>query len=415
MLLRTTRFVTLAIVLVGVLAPLRASGQALPRARVRLPEGAAKLEIPFELYRRWMLVPVSVEGSRTLAFILDTGAPITVLASLELGQSMPLEIIGEALLQGAGDGPGAKVAVAGDVHMTVGTLDITGAPMAVGLPSDAIAGTDGIIGGAIFDNLVVEVDWLASSLILHDPNGYNYEGGGSVLPLTKLPSGHLMTTAHISVAGEPGVPVALVVDTGAGHALSIEIDGIEGLRLPDKLLEDLVIGWGSNGVVRGDIGRVASLELGDLRLRQVVTSFPDNSPWSRIGDNNGTTLQGNLGAQALHRFRVIFDVPHGRLILEPNDVFDEPFDFDHAGLALTPWAPHTGTVIVADVVADSPAAEAGIESGDQITSIGDVPVSGLSTDEVRDLLGGRPGDTLRLTLQRDGNTLERMLTLRPLI
>lgn len=408
MLLRTIRFVTLAIVLVGGLAPLRASGQALPRARVRLPEGAAKLEIPFELYRRWMLVPVSVEGSRTLAFILDTGAPITVLASLELGQSMPLTIIGEALLEGAGDGPGAKVAVAGDVHMTMGTLDITGAPMAVGLRSDAI-------GGAIFDNLVVEIDWLTRSLMVHDPDGYRYEGGGSVLPLTKLPSGHLMTTAQISVAGEPGVPVALVVDTGAGHALSIEIDTIDGLRLPDKLLEDLVIGWGSNGVVRGDIGRVATLELGDLRLSQVVTSFPDNSPWSSIGDNNGTTLQGNLGAQALHRFRVIFDVPHGRLILEPNDVFDEPFGFDHAGLALTPWAPHTGTVIVADVVADSPAAEAGIERGDQITSIGDVAVSGLSTDEVRDLLEGRPGDTLRLTLQRGGNTLKRMLTLRPLI
>ncbi len=401
--------------LICALTPATAHAQALPQARVALPAGAVSVEIPFEMYRHWLLVPVRVQGSEPLSFILDTGAPITVLASMELGLTLPFQIIGNVVIGGAGGGEAATVPVAGDVELSIGDLHISGAPVAIGLGTDKIAGADGIIGGPIFQQLVVEIDWYRQVLIVHDPATYVYSGDGSVLQLRTMASGHLMTTARVSVAGEEPVAVTLVVDSGAGHALSIEVETVDGLRRPARTLDDVLIGWGSNGAARGAIGRVSSLELGDHRLRGVVTTFPDNSPWSRIGDMQGVRLHGNLGSQVLQRFRVIFDVPHGRLILEPNASFGEPFGFDHAGLALTPWSPGAEAVTIADVVADSPAAEAGLEVGDEITAIGAQAVLGLSADDIQELLEGEPGDKLYLTVRRQGDTFERVLTLRPLI
>jgi len=64
-----------------------------------------------------------------------------------------------------------------------------------------------------------------------------------------------------SVTDAEGVTraVQLVVDTGAGHALSLELDDAARARLRDGLVTDTVVGWGANGPLRGDIGRVRAL------------------------------------------------------------------------------------------------------------------------------------------------------------
>jgi hypothetical protein len=405
---------TLALAL-AILGPASAVAQEIPRATVRLPEGADHAVVPFDLYRRWMMVPVTVEDSPPLRFILDSGAPITVLASLELGQTLPLQIIGQAQIGGAGSGAATEVYVAGDVSMRVGPIDIAGASLAVGLGADALGGADGVIGGPIFENFAVEIDWVDQKLILHDPERWSPAADLSVLPLRPTRTGHLATTVQLSIAGEPPVAVELFLDTGAGHALSLEAGGLPELAAPDHRLENLLIGWGANGPVYGDIARTASLQLGDYRLEHVVTTFPSSAAWSRIGAEQGEPIFGNLGVQVLYRFRTVIDVPNRRLLLTPNEFYDRPFAFDQAGMALLPGDPGAAAITVADVVDDSPAAQAGVRIGDEILSIEGRPVSTIAPEEVQSLFEGPSGRLLRVTFRRGEEVFEAPLELRPLI
>ena len=41
---------------------------------VSFPAGKNYVEVPFETERNWIIIPVSVNGSRPLRFVLDTGA-----------------------------------------------------------------------------------------------------------------------------------------------------------------------------------------------------------------------------------------------------------------------------------------------------------------------------------------------------
>ena len=67
-------------------------------------------------------------------------------------------------------------------------------------------------------------------------------------------------------------------------------------------------------------------------------------------------------------------------------------------------------LIVGEVAGDSPAAAAGLHTGDIITAIDGEPVAGVKA--LREAVGARkPGDTLRLSILRDGETHEIGATL----
>ncbi len=72
-------------------------------------------------------------------------------------------------------------------------------------------------------------------------------------------------------------------------------------------------------------------------------------------------------------------------------------------------APGQG-VLVADVVKGSPAEEAGIQAGDVIVSVDDVPVG--STDELQtEIMYRSPGDVVQIGIVRDGESLTIPVTL----
>lgn len=65
-----------------------------------------------------------------------------------------------------------------------------------------------------------------------------------------------------------------------------------------------------------------------------------------------------------------------------------------------------GGFFVERVTAHSPAAEAGMRAGDRLVSVDGVAIDALSLDELSERLRGDAGSTLRLTVERDGETLD---------
>jgi len=70
-----------------------------------------------------------------------------------------------------------------------------------------------------------------------------------------------------------------------------------------------------------------------------------------------------------------------------------------------------GFVRIVSPIDDTPAAEAGIEAGDLIIRLGDTPVKGMVLRDAVDIMRGKPGTDLDLTILRDGEDKPLKITL----
>lgn len=97
--------------------------------------------------------------------------------------------------------------------------------------------------------------------------------------------------------------------------------------------------------------------------------------------------------------------------LDPHSDYLTPEDFEDlrestsgefGGLGIEISLDDTGFVRVVAPIDDTPAYRAGMQSGDLITQIDDTPVKGMTISDAVNLMRGRPGTDVTLTVSREG-------------
>ena len=329
----TKRYRALLVLLAWLFIPTGTNAQMMrqpPVPELRFPTAKNVVEIPFEVESGYVVLPISVNGSRPLRFVLDTGASGAIIYKTET-DAPNLKIAGEARIRGAG-GSGAvtTVPVAEAVSFKLGDIELVNGDLAI-LSSGR--GHDGVIGRPVFANLVVEIDWEKQVVRFYEPAKFKYAGSGVVLPLTFDAGGRPYTTGSVVVAGEQKIPVKLVVDTGGSHILSLDVGSHPGIELPEGATKT-VLGRGVSGEITGHSGRIRALDFAGLNFKDVPTTFPDSS--SGTAGLNGR--QGNLGSGILRRFNITYDYSRQQMILEPNKFARNPFGTAAPLAAGTPFA-----------------------------------------------------------------------------
>ncbi len=290
----------------------------MPLPTLNFPAGKTVVEVPFEVESGLMVIPISINGSRPFRYVFDTGASGAIHFDPAIVDALNLKIGGEIQVRGAGGGGAMSAArVAESVNFNVGGIELLNGHLSLG---GVRGGLSGAIGRPIFANLVVEVDWEKRVIRFYDPAKFNYAGPGIVLPLTFDNGGRPYTMASVAVAGEKRTSVKLVVDSGASHALSLDVGSTPEIILPEGAVK-AVLGRGASGEVTGHTGRVSTVEFGGQTFKNVPTSFPDSS--SGTAGLNGR--HGNLGSGILRRFKVIYDYSRDQMILEPNKFTSSAF------------------------------------------------------------------------------------------
>lgn len=393
---------------VGVLAA-GAATAASPSGRAGASESRIAT-VPFQLVHNKILIPVRVNGSAVYDFVLDTGSPVMLLAAPELAGAMRLERGRKLTMHGAGKGKPPEAWRSGEATLTVealgGRVELGREPIFVLAENPSFGAyvgvrSYGIVGRALFDRFVVAIDFDRRLLELFDPDSFVYRGDGEVIPL-RLVGGHPHCEGVLVLRNGDRRRLDLVVDSGAGSALTVIEDGHGGLPAPASAVPRR-LGKGLNGEIRGVMTRMPRLELGSFALSDVVTAFAPRR--SGIAPR----AQANLGADVLRRFRVVFDYRQRRMILEPGATFGEPFDTDMSGLLLRAEGTELDQLIIEQVREGSPAALVGIEAGDELVAMEGRPVT---LEQAIELLRTRDGYVLPLTLDRDGRKLEKQLTLK---
>jgi hypothetical protein len=369
--------------------------------------------IPFRLVNQHIELPIMVNEQGPFHLTLDTGMPSQEIGLHDSGKVDALHL---AYLDGAnlkvsgagGSGEAKSARVATGLSCRMGGLEILDAGAIILPPIPGFAAySDGVIGALLFRHFTVTVDNDRSVVILRRPGSYRPPEGAAIIPFTGEHPAPFVE-AKVRVGEGESVPVNLVVDLGATHAVSLNEKEGGGIAAPRSAIATR-IGRGLSGPLMGRVGRIRALELGGLTLTDVVSTFPDKEYRSPRGMDS---RDGNLGNGALNRFNVTFDYAAGRMVLQPARRFTEPFEWDMSGMQAEPA--RDGSIRVNTVLVGSPAAEAGIQENDVVSRIGGVKVDAGSYFELREKLR-KDGDAIAVELQRDGKTIEVSLKLRRLI
>lgn len=382
-----------------------------PAPKVRFVSGKSSLKIPFELSRNLILMRASVNDSAPLWFIFDTGADSSVIDA-QLAKTLHLKPSGKDSSNGAAGtvealifkGISLRFPNVEALNQTIGALplDFLSSPFGRKI--------SGVIGYDIIKEFVVEVDYASQIINLYEPGSYQYSGAGEALPITleeNLPFIH----ASIGVEGRPALDGKFELDTGSTGAILFNTPFVNKHQLLKSVPKTKQVnsgGVGGSGLAFG--GRLKGVRLGRSAFENLVARFFQGTS----GDNASAKYDGLIGGEIFHRFTVTFDYSRRRMMLEPNAHFSEPFEEDMSGLDLATEGDNFSTVVVNEVEANSPAAEAGMQDEDIITAIDGHLTAEFTLDKIRKMFM-QDGREYLLSLKRGGKVVQTKLKLRRLI
>jgi len=391
-----------------------ARGQFVVQDTAFFTSKAKKVKIPFKLVHNLIVIPVQINDSKPLNFILDSGVNSTIITQLSYSDSLSLNNYNKITVQGLGEGMQLEALISRgngifmrgikgeNQEVYVLLEDIFNLSTRMGMT------VHGIIGYDVFKNFIVKINYSSQVLTLYRPD--------TELRIPKKAEVHELhiedckayVFANLKQYNGDSVQVKLVVDTGASHSLSLYLPTHEKLKLPPKVME-AYLGRGLSGDINGKIGRVNGMSLGRYEFADLPASYPDEAA-IRVA-LNVANRNGNLGSDILKRFTVIFDYPHNRLILLPNHKYKQPFNYNLAGFEVSTPMPGLQVYVVSNVAKNSAAQKAGIEPGDQLMSINGQNCHEMDLSQILNELEGRPGQQLRLNFQRDSKPFKVTLTL----
>lgn len=363
-----------------------------------------RAHIPMQIQRNLLVVNVMLNGYGPFNFLLDTGVATSIITSPTLADSLRLRHGQVFRITGAGgsdtglqayQADSVRVGLAGVVAdympLLVLSQDVLNLSGYVGTP------IHGILGSELFRSFVVTLRPEGGYLVVTRPDAFRAPKGRlwSSLPLS-LENNKAYFTAPVQLTDSLTLPLKLVLDTGASHALSVELDSDPRLRAPaQRLSTDL--GRGLTGVVQGFLGRVPHLQLGRYSLPNVLTSFPNSADVHRRID---VQRNGNVGYELLKRFSLVIDYPHQRLLLRPNQQFRDAFEHDMCGIEFLATGSDLRRFIILRVMPNSPAAAAGLEPEMELVSINLIPASFFNLTQLSRIMHSEDGRNLLLLLRR---------------
>jgi hypothetical protein len=347
---------------------------------------ARSTTLHFELIDDHIILPVSINGSEPLSFVLDSGAAATVILESHGTKVLPLELGAELPVSGVGTGPDPVARIVADTDLSLGSVRLEGLSV-IYLPLASVpffenldeVYFDGVIGAPFFERFVVEIDYDQQLISFSEPGSVaaridQHSADWQELPL-QIQSGVPYLVTNISTGSERSVEVKLLVDTGYRGPVSLTPDTHKDIEEPLEYFS--MVSQGLSGDVEIKVGMSESLSVGGFVLNDVPVSYSIAGGESENGSN------GLIGNEVLSRFNLVFDYPNKRLFVSPNQHFAEPISADRSGLLIRP---HQLGAVVKSVATDSAGEGSELRVDDIIVSLDNKPMTRSNITELKRLL-----------------------------
>jgi hypothetical protein len=368
------------------------------------PSASSQHSVSFENVLGMTYVHASVNGSRPLTMVLDSGASYSVLQP-KIGAELNLKAGGREQATGLGANAtlqmvrGATVRFAGET-LTEQTISML--PLDF-LESEGGHETDGALGFNIFLKFDILENYGTNRVTLIPPAEFNAPKGYTSIPVIVSGNNALVQLTVGATDGKPVKGLFLIDSGGMGNIVLRKtfVDANPALQ-PKKLfgIPSVTAVGGRLDIASGALGL---LGFGDYSMHDLQATF------LRTENPGFPAVAGLLCTGILRRFDVIFDFPHAKLWLKPNANFDKPIVAGvGSSILLKVKPPLYDVVLVRDVISGSPAAHAGVRPGDRIVRIrvgAGKSLEATSLAQVYKALA-KPGEHVTLYLIRDSNHIK---------
>lgn len=364
-----------------------------------------KISFDFEFVNNLIIIPLVINNSDSLFFILDTGLNIAVLTELSMGDSLALNYTKQVKLGGLGQGKSIDA-----LHSYGNTFRISGVQgnfqhiyiilqNVFNLSSMLGTRVHGLIGYNLFKDFIVEINYEKKNITLHRPETYKmrYRRHSITLPIILDNTKPYIYTTIVQENGAR-IRVKLLLDTGASHALWLDINSDPELKKPE-FVKSSYLGTGLNGEINGEIGRINSLEINDFIFKEPIAVYPDSSSAAAAFGMDGRN--GSLGSEILRRFNLVIDYPHNQITLTPNKFLKDPFKVNRTGIEIIAPIPGFSYFTISSLRKDSPGKMAGLKPGDILVSVNNKSINFLSLEDVYSIFEGKPGKKIKMVVKRN--------------
>lgn len=404
--------------------------------------GDKPLSFKFDLVNHLVLVPVTINGIE-FSFLLDTGVKETILfANTE--DSLYLHNQNKIIFQGIGIDEGVEGIISTGNVVDVGSAVVDSLHWIYVVQGDDLdissnvgVGINGILGSRFFSSFPVKVDYVKSRITMYPP-GFDYSREVrryEAIPID-IENDRPYVKGDIQVDND-WIDGKLLLDMGNTDPLMLFSFLLPDFEIKEPYVEEY-IGRGFNGAIYGKRNKVRRISLHGIELNYPIVAYPDSNAVFMARLVSGRI--GSVGNQILQRFHVLMDYGQKRIYLRKNKYFRKPFQLNMAGLDLK----HDGMVWVKEMISveslnpdrrglnsqdqgvkinlsndrfqykfalkpnyiiagmrkDSPAALAGVQEGDILMRINGSRASNLTLAKILEKLRTKPGDEVRLLLQR---------------
>lgn len=370
--------------------------------------GMNSIKLPVEVQNNIVLLPLRINGSFEMNFILDTGVKTTILTEPMVADFIELDSLSRVRVRGLGEGEAIDAHLARNVSISMPGVNGSGINLLV-LPEDLISYSGmfgrpvyGIIGYEIFNQFVVEINYDQKYIRLTNPFHFKPKKNRRwrSFPIEIHRSKPYVQAKLVDFRGE-SVEANWLLDTGASMAVSLFDDE---MPIPTQSVETF-LGQGLSGFVYGKLGRSRSFHLGPYAFESVITGYPDSSSLGHLPFTSDSVWYGNIGAEIISRFRIIFDYRNNRIQVKKNSTYRSPFDYNVSGIEVLSFGSNYDRYVISYVRPDSPAARAGLRVEDELISLNGSPVVGLQMDELYGNLSRREGRMIQMKIRREGKVM----------
>jgi hypothetical protein len=368
--------------------------------------GAAETTVPFQLINNHIYADVSVNGSKPMPFIFDTGGHD--ILTPETAKALNIGAEGHLTSTGGGEGT-AQTGLAKADTITVGGATLRNQPVSTlqfGPPGVEGIHEAGMIGYEFFARFITRFDYGRRTITFIDRNRFDPKDAGTAVPM------RLYHQFPEVLGSYDGIPGRFGIDTGSRMALMLTgpFAAAHDIRAGVKRGAEALTGWGVGGPSRSFVFRGGALKLGQVTVDNPLTQISTD----KGGAGASEAFPNNIGGGVLKRFVVTLDYANSIIYLKPIEGPVADLDtFDRSGLWINEAA--DGFEIV-DVATDGPGGQAGLAKGDVITAVDGKPAGSIHLYELRQRLrNDPPGTNVALSVKRGGKTKDVSIVLRDLI
>lgn len=374
------------------------------------------ITIEFKSASNLIIIPVTINESDTLNFILDTGVRFPIITELPFVNKLNLNYLMPVQIKGLGEGHELTAYRSGNNSIKLDGLTAWNQEVQMiidenfqishmlGLP------VHGLIGFNLFKDYIVKIDYSSEKLTLYRPEHYKYRDRKKdiILPLHFDGNKPFVRTSIVTEELQE-VPVKLLVDTGASDALWLSEKSDERIGIPQNHIETF-LGRGLNGDLYGTKGRIDGLWVGPLVLPKPIVAFPNSDLIDQLISSNDRN--GTIGAEILRRFLVTIDYRNSRMTLRPTYRVKEDFNYNMSGMEVINPMPGLPIFTITDIRENSPAYFAGLQVNDQILSLNNSNHQSLELNDINLLLQSRENKKIKITVLREGEEYKTSFALK---